>query len=164
MDRLEVGRLGSGVIRDSGGKYGTHVRKVSLQQHGGGFPRAQGEVIPQPGALGETTSGGILDYGEVKGWGVPAGGHVPQDRPAYLGSSPLEAPRGLHTDSAQFGDLQRQAICNGASGHHQHNGRNCCETSVWDSGSSKGVFDHPTTLAAVVWGGKYEAQADCREI
>ena len=50
---------------------------------------------------------------------------MPQGRPYCLGITPLKAPRGLPTNSAHPGGLQRQANVNGAGGNHRHNGGNC---------------------------------------
>ena len=66
--------------------------------------------------------GVYMDHGEVEGRVAPAIGHVPQDSPACLGRPPLEAPRGPSPDSTNSGGLRRQAIINGAGGHHRRNG------------------------------------------
>ena len=68
------------------------MHAVSLHQQGGGFFRAQVKDIPDPGDPGKTMFVGQLDNVEGKGKGVPAKGHVRQDRPACLGSPPLEEP------------------------------------------------------------------------
>ena len=58
---------------------------------GGGFPGAQGKGIPQPGAPGKNTISSSINNGEGEVWGIPSGVHVPQDKPAYLGITPLKA-------------------------------------------------------------------------
>ena len=140
------------------------MRAVSIHRQGGGFPVSQGTDIPHHGALGKTTIGGFLDDREGEGWGVPAGGHVPQYRPACLGSPLLEAPRGPPTSRGQFGGLRRQANGNGAGGHHQLYGGNRHKRTVGVRGDSSGGLDQPTTMADAVWGGDYGALADFQGI
>ena len=68
---------------------------------------------------GKTVVRGLLDHEEGEGRGVPARVHVPQDRPAFLGSPPLKSPRSLLTDSTKSRGRRRQATGNGAIGHHR---------------------------------------------
>ena len=84
-----------------------------------------------------------MDYGEGEGRGAPAGGHVPQDRPACLGRPPLKSPRSPPTVSAESRGLRRQATSNGAGGHHRHNGGQSGVVTVGFSGARGGRLHQP---------------------
>ena len=101
-----------------------------------------------------------MDNGNREGRGVLSGVHVPQDRPACLGSPSLKAPQGPPPNSTQLGFLRRQTTGNGAGGHHQCDSGYLCKVTIGVIGASRSIFIEPPTLAAVVRGGKYGAQAD----
>ena len=128
---------------------------------GGGLSGVQGKDILQPGALGKTVIGGFLDHRVGEGLGVPDGRHMPQDRPACIGSPLLETPIGPPTNNLNYVGLCRQATGNGAGGHHRCNGVNSRKTTDRVIRASRGRFNHHETMAAAVWGGESGAAEDC---